>query len=47
MEKQIEGDTIKKLIQDIEIMEQHCFTEPEVDEGMTGKITSMQIKAIK
>ena len=48
MEKQIYLDTIKEAgFKDIQIVEQHQFTEPNMDEHLVGKITSVQIKALK
>ena len=48
MEKQAYLDTIKKAgFKDIQIVEQHQFTEPKIDERLIGKITSIQIKALK
>ena len=48
MEKQAYLDTIKEVgFKDIQIVEQHYFTEPNMDERLVGKITSIQIKALK
>lgn len=48
MEKQEYLDTIKEAgFNDIKIIEQHYFTEPGMDERLIGKITSIQVKAIK
>lgn len=48
MEKQAYMDTIKKAgFNGIEIVEQHYFTEPNMDERLVGKIISVQVKAIK
>lgn len=48
MEKQTYLDTIKMAgFSDIKIVEQHYFTEPNMDERLIGKITSIQVKAIK
>ncbi len=48
MEKQPYLDTIKKAgFTDIEIVEQHYFTEPGMDERLISKITSIQVKASK
>ncbi len=48
MEKQSYLDTIKEAgFKDIQIVEQHFFTEPNMDERLVGKITSVQIKALK
>jgi len=48
MEKQSYLDTIKDAgFSDVEIVEQHYFTEPNMDERLVGKITSIQVKAIK
>ena len=48
MEKQSYLNTIKEAgFKDIKIVEQHFFTEPNMDERLVGKITSVQIKALK
>lgn len=48
MEKQAYLDTIKEAgFSDIKIVEQHFFTEPNMDERLMGKITSIQVKASK
>ena len=48
MEKQEYMDTIKKSgFRDVEIVEAHYFTEPNMDDRLTGKILSLQIKALK
>lgn len=48
MEKQAYLDTIKEAgFRDVEIVEQHFFTEPSMDERLIGKITSIQVKASK
>lgn len=48
MEKQAYLDTIKEAgFRNIEIVEQHHFTEPGMDERLVGKITSIQVKAGK
>jgi len=48
MEKQAYLDTIKKAgFSDIEVVEQHYFTEPNMDERLISKITSIQVKATK
>jgi len=48
LEKQEYLDTIKKAgFDDVEIVEQHYFTEPGMDERLIGKITSVQVKASK
>lgn len=48
MEKQEYLDTIKEAgFNDIEIVEQHYFTEPGMDERLVGRITSIQVKASK
>lgn len=48
MEKQDYLNTIKKAgFNEVEIIEQHFFTEPDMDERLIGKITSIQLKAIK
>lgn len=48
MEKQAYLDTIKEAgFDDVKIIEQHYFTEPNMDERLVGKITSIQIKASK
>ena len=47
-EKQEYLDTIGKAgFKDIEIIEAHYFTEPNLDERLVGKIISIQVKAIK
>ncbi len=41
-------NTIKKTgFKDVEILEQHFFTEINMDERIIGKITSIQLKAVK
>ncbi len=48
LEKQEYLDTIKKAgFNDVEIIEQHYFTESGMDERLIGKITSIQVKASK
>ena len=48
MEKQDYLETIKKAgFKDVEIIEQHFFTEPNLDERLVGKITSVQVRALK
>jgi arsenite methyltransferase len=48
MEKQTYLDTIKEAgFRDVKIVEQHYFTEPNMDEGLIGRITSIQVKASK
>jgi hypothetical protein len=48
MEKQDYLNTIKNAgFKEVEIIEQHFFTEPNMDERLIGKITSIQLKAIK
>lgn len=48
MEKQAYLDTIKEAgFNNIEIVEQHYFTEPDMDERLIGKIKSIQVKASK
>ena len=48
MEKQDYLSTIKKAgFKEVEIIEQHFFTEPNMDERLIGKITSIQLKAVK
>jgi arsenite methyltransferase len=48
MEKQDYLNTIKKAgFSDVEIIEQHFFTEPKLDERLVGKITSVQVRALK
>jgi ubiquinone/menaquinone biosynthesis C-methylase UbiE len=48
MEKNEYLDTIKSAgFSGIEIVEQHYFTEPNMDERLIGKIISIQVKAIK
>ncbi|MGB9977755.1 arsenite methyltransferase [Methanobacterium sp.] len=48
MEKQAYLDTIKEAgFTDIQIVEQHYFTEPDMDERLLEKIISLQIRALK
>lgn len=48
MEKQDYIETIRKAgFNDVEIIEQHFFTEPGMDKRLVGKITSVQVKALK
>jgi ubiquinone/menaquinone biosynthesis C-methylase UbiE len=48
LEKQKYLDIIKKAgFKNTEMLEQHYFTEPNLDERLIGKITSIQIKAVK
>lgn len=48
MEKQDYIETIQKAgFEDAEIIEEHFFTELNMDERLVGKITSVQVKAIK
>ncbi len=48
MEKQDYLNTIKKAgFKEVETIEQHFFTEPNMDERLIGKITSIQLKAVK
>lgn len=48
MEKEDYLETIKKAgFKDVEIIEQHFFTEPKLDERLVGKITSVQVRALK
>ncbi|MDO8869412.1 MAG: arsenite methyltransferase [Methanobacteriaceae archaeon] len=48
MEKQDYLSTIKKAgFKEVEIIEQHFFTETNMDERLIGKITSIQLKAMK
>ena len=48
MEKQDYLNTIKNAgFKEVEILEQHFFTENDMDERLIGKITSIQLKAIK
>jgi len=48
MEKQEYLDTIEKAgFKEIEIIEAHYFTEPNLDERLVGRIISIQVKAIK
>ena len=48
LEKQEYIDTIKKAgFKDVEIVSEHIFTEPQMDERLVGKIISVQIKAYK
>jgi hypothetical protein len=48
MEKEDYIKTIKNAgFKEVKIIEQHFFTEPDMDERLIGKITSIQLKAIK
>jgi len=48
MEKQDYLKTIKKAgFSKVEIIEEHFFTEPNLDERLVGKITSVQVRALK
>ncbi len=48
MEKQDYLNTIKNAgFKDLEVIEEHAFTEPNMDERLVGKIISVQIKALK
>jgi ubiquinone/menaquinone biosynthesis C-methylase UbiE len=48
MEKQEYLETIRKAgFKKVEIIEEHIFTEPDLDERLVGKITSVQVKALK
>ncbi|PKL67117.1 MAG: arsenite S-adenosylmethyltransferase [Methanobacteriales archaeon HGW-Methanobacteriales-1] len=48
MEKQDYLSTIKKAgFKEVEIIGQRLFTEPNMDERLIGKITSIQLKAVK
>lgn len=48
MEKQDYLSTIKNAgFKEVEIIEQHFFSEPNMDERIIGKITSIQLKAVK
>ncbi len=48
MEKQDYLETIRKAgFSEVEIIEQHFFTEPKLDERLVGKITSVQVRAQK
>lgn len=48
MEKQYYLNIIEKAgFKEVEIIEQHFFTEPHMDERLIGKITSIQLKAVK
>jgi SAM-dependent methyltransferase len=48
MEKQAYLDTIKNAgFSDVKIVGQHYFTEPNMDERLITKITSIQVKATK
>jgi SAM-dependent methyltransferase len=48
MEKDAYIDTIEKAgFSDIEIIEAHYYTEPEMDVRLEGKILSIQVKARK
>lgn len=48
MEKRKYIDTIKNAgFRDLKIIEEHYFTEPNMDERLVGKIVSVQLKALK
>lgn len=48
MEKQDYMGTIEKSgFKEVEVLESHYFTEPNMDERLVGKILSLQIKALK
>jgi ubiquinone/menaquinone biosynthesis C-methylase UbiE len=48
LEKHEYIDTIKKAgFKDVNVITEHIFTEPDMDERLVGKIISQQIKAIK
>ena len=48
MEKQAYLNTIRKAgFKDVQIVEQHFFTEPNMDDRLIGKIMSVQVKASK
>lgn len=48
MEKQAYLDTIKGAgFSEVEIVEQHYFIEPNMDERLVSKLTSIQVKATK
>ncbi len=48
MEKQDYLNTIKNAgFKEVKILEQHFFTENDMDERLIGKITSIQLKAVK
>ncbi len=48
LEKEEYLKIIKKAgFRDVEIIKQHYFTEPEMDERLIGKIFSIQLKAVK
>jgi arsenite methyltransferase len=48
MEKEDYLNTIKNAgFKKVEIVEQHFFTEPNMDERLVGKLTSLQLKANK
>ena len=48
MEKKEYLEVIRKAgFEDVEIIEQHFFTEPDMDERLVGKITSVQLRALK
>jgi hypothetical protein len=48
MEKEIYLNTIKNAgFKEVEILEQHFFTEQNMDKRLIGKIISIQLKAIK
>ncbi|MCC7559253.1 MAG: arsenite methyltransferase [Methanobacterium sp.] len=48
MEKEEYLETIRKAgFKDVEIIEEHFFTEKDLDERLVGKITSVQVRALK
>lgn len=48
MEKQDYLDTIKNAgFREVEVVEEHFFTEPNMDERLVTKIISVQVKAVK
>lgn len=48
MERQNYIDTIKDAgFKDVEVVEEHFFTEPRMDERLVGKIVSIQVRAVK
>lgn len=48
MERQDYLNTIKNAgFKDVEVVEEHYFTEPNMDERLVGKLVSVQIKAVK
>ena len=48
MERQNYIDTIRRAgFKDVEVVEEHFFTEPRMDERLVGKIVSIQVRAVK